>query len=240
MAQHLLLRLEAPLMSFGAVAVDQRRPVQAWPAVSMLTGLLANALGWNRQAAQRLDALQDRIRWAARIERAGFLLEDFQTVRLKRDDAGWTTRNVVERREGGEGAYRSPHLRYRDYRADASVLVALRLEPADAEPTLEELAQALDRPQRPLFIGRKGCPPACRILAGRAEGEDAVQALRNAPTGERGSSEDCTLFSNEKGEATAGWLAHTVADERRFGLDVHAGSSIVFERPAQRVEEAHG
>ena len=65
MPAHLLLRLEAPLMSFGTTAVDHRRPVQAWPAVSMLTGLLANALGWERSDNVALDRLQARIRWAA-------------------------------------------------------------------------------------------------------------------------------------------------------------------------------
>ena len=70
---HLLLRLEAPLMSFGTTAVDHRRPVQPWPPVSMLTGLLANALGWQRSDVAALDALQSRIRWAARIDRAGWL-----------------------------------------------------------------------------------------------------------------------------------------------------------------------
>jgi CRISPR system Cascade subunit CasD len=99
--QHLLLRLEAPLMSFGTTAVDHRRPVQAWPAVSMLTGLLANALGWQRSDAQALDALQARIRWAARIDRAGVALSDFQTAQLSKADKGWTTRGVVEGRGGG-------------------------------------------------------------------------------------------------------------------------------------------
>ena len=124
---YLLMRLEAPLMSFGTVAVDHRRPVQLWPAVSMLTGLLANALGWQRADVKALDQLQSRIRWAARIDRVGVALNDFQTVQLAKDDKGWTTRGVVEERDGGAESYKSPHLRSRDYRADASVLVALRL-----------------------------------------------------------------------------------------------------------------
>lgn len=234
---HLLLRLEAPLMSFGTTAVDHRRPVQPWPAVSMLTGLLANALGWQRSDTQALDALQARIRWAARIDRPGTALNDFQTAQLSKDDKGWTTRGVVEERDGGADSYKSPHLRSRDYRADASVLVALRLEPAEARPSLQELAAALDRPARPLFLGRKGCPPATRISQGLVSSADAVQALREAPPlDDAPPALQPTIFFNE-GAATADSTAlrvHDSSDERRFALDVHAGRQRIYELVARR------
>lgn len=236
--EHLLLRLEAPLMSFGATAVDHRRPVQAWPAVSMLTGLLANALGWQRSDVQALDALQARTRWAARIDRAGTALNDFQTAQLSKDDKGWTTRGVVEDRDGGADSYKSPHLRSRDYRADASVLVALRLEPAQQSPTLQELAAALDRPARPLFLGRKGCPPATRIAQGLVQAADAVAAVRAAPAPDDGLDPSrATVFFNQGAAAEAVHGAsrtHDTSDERRFALDVHAGRQRVFELVARR------
>lgn len=234
--EHLLLRLEAPLMSFGTTAVDHRRPVQPWPAVSMLTGLLANALGWQRSNAPALDALQARIRWAARIDRAGSALNDFQTAQLAKDDKGWTTRGVVEERDGGADSYKSPHLRSRDYRADASVLVALRLEPAAISPTLQELAAALDRPQRPLFLGRKGCLPATRINQGLVHAEDAVAAVRAAPAMADGVPPALATVYFNLGAASLGeqrWLReHDTSDERRFALDVHAGRQRVFEQVA--------
>lgn len=238
--EHLLLRLEAPLMSFGTTAVDHRRPVQAWPAVSMLTGLLANALGWQRGDAQALEALQARIRWAARIDRAGVALNDFQTAQLSKADKGWTTRGVVEERGGGDDAYKSPHLRSRDYRADASVLVALRLEPADETPNLGDLAAALDMPARPLFLGRKGCPPATRIAQGLIWADDAVAAVRSAPPHEEGGMpERVTVYFNEGAAqppsvTEGGYRLHDTSDERRFGLDVHAGRRRVFELVARR------
>lgn len=236
--EHLLLRLEAPLMSFGATAVDYRRPVQAWPAVSMLTGLLANALGWQRSDVQALDMLQSRIRWAARIDRPGILLNDFQTAQLSKNDKGWTTRGVVEERDGGPNTYDSPHIRRRDYRADASVLVALRLEPAHQEPTVQDLATALDRPMRPLFLGRKGCPPATRINQGLVLAEDAVAAVRAAaPLHDGTSPELAAVFFNEGAApaATSGSVRrHDTSDERRFTLDVHAGRQRIFEIVARR------
>ncbi len=240
-AHHLLMRLEAPLMSFGTTAVDHRRPVQPWPAVSMLTGLLANALGWQRSDAQALDRLQARIRWAARIDRAGTALNDFQTAQLSKDDKGWTTRGAVEERDGGVDSYKSPHLRSRDYRADASVLVALRLEPADQRPTLQDLAAALDHPQRPLFIGRKGCLPATRIGQGVVQAEDAVQALLTAAGSPDGASpRQVTIYFNQGAAPSDGpgpLLVHDTSDERRFVMDVHAGRQRVYERVARGIHE---
>jgi CRISPR system Cascade subunit CasD len=232
MPAHLLLRLEAPLMSFGSTAVDHRRPVQAWPAVSMLTGLLANALGWDRSDSAALDRLQARIRWAARIDRPGTLLNDFQTAQLAKDDRGWTTRGVVETRGGGDASYESPHLRYRDYRADASVLVALRLDPVAEFPNLTDLAAALDAPLRPLFLGRKGCLPATRIGLGLVEAGDAVVALDQAPAIASGDvpSVAAVYFNAGAAETASQHRVHQASDERRFDLDVHAGRQPVFER----------
>ena len=44
----LVLRLEAPLLAFGGVAIDQVGVTRDYPAASMLTGLLASALGYRR------------------------------------------------------------------------------------------------------------------------------------------------------------------------------------------------
>jgi CRISPR system Cascade subunit CasD len=222
MAAHLLLRLEAPLMSFGAPAVDQLRPVQRWPAVSMLVGLLGNALGWRRQDGVRLDRLQARVRWAARLDREGIPLKEFQTVQLAKDDEGWTTRGRPEGRDGGADSYKAPHLRWREHWADASVLVALALSPVDEPPTLEHLAQALQRPARPLFIGRKACLPALPLFSGWRDAADPLAAVlvdrtANAPV----------FFSAGAGQG--GPVKHLASDLRRFGLDVHAGQTEVFE-----------
>ena len=235
MATHLLMRLEAPLMSFGTTAVDHRRPVQPWPAVSMLTGLLANALGWQREQAADLDRLQARLRWAARIDRPGFALNDFQTAQLGKSDKGWTTRGTVEERAGGADAYNSPHLRSRDYRSVASVLVALRLEPADEVPTLQDLAAALDHPARPLFLGRKGCLPATRIGLGLVQAADAVVALQQvAGLSDGVAPEHAAIYFNAgAAPAAPGLRVHHSSDERRFALDVHAGRQQIYEQPVR-------
>jgi CRISPR system Cascade subunit CasD len=43
------MRLEAPLMAFGGEAIDNYGVIRDFPALSMVTGLLANALGYRRE-----------------------------------------------------------------------------------------------------------------------------------------------------------------------------------------------
>lgn len=222
-------------MSFGTAAVDHHRTIQAWPPVSLLTGLIGNALGWERRHPQALDALQRRIRWAARLDRPGTALVDFQTAQLRQADAGWTTRGLVEGRDGGAGTYRSPLLRYRHYRGDASVVVALRLEPADEPPTLDDIAQALDRPARPLFLGRKGCPPATRLVLGMVDAPDNVMALDQvAPADSEDAFARPSVYFNKGASAPpANAVVHWTSDERRFDVDLHGGRQPVYELPAR-------
>lgn len=181
MARHLIIVLEAPLVSFGREAVDARGPVGDFPAASMLTGLLANALGWRREWRERHARLQARLHFAARLDRPGTRLTDFQTAQLGKDDKGWTTRGRPDGRAGGAATYNAPHIRLREYDADKRVTVALRLRDPDEEPTLDDLAAALDAPARPLFLGRKPCLPSMPLLGGLVEADGLLQALAAVP-----------------------------------------------------------
>ena len=83
--RHLILNLEAPLMAFGGETIDNLGVIRSFPAASMLTGLFANALGWRRVERERHQQLQDRIVFAARIDRepaGGVRMTDFQTVKM--------------------------------------------------------------------------------------------------------------------------------------------------------------
>lgn len=180
MPRHLLIRLSSPLIAFGGETIDNFGVIRDFPALSMVTGLFANALGWDRGDDALHNRLQARLRMGARLEGTGSRLTDFQTAQLGANDKGWTTRGIVDERRGGAASYDSPHLRYRDYHADLTALLALRLEPADDSPTLDEVAQALDRPQRPLFIGRKPCLPVGRLVAGWVDADSVLQALQLA------------------------------------------------------------
>jgi CRISPR system Cascade subunit CasD len=180
MARHLLIRLQAPLIAFGGETIDNYGVIRDFPALSMVTGLMANALGWDRGDDTLHNRLQERMVMGARLEADGERLVDFQTAQLQAKDKGWTTRGVVEERAGGAGTYAGPHLRYRHYHADMNVLVALRLQSAEESPTLDDLASALDKPARPLFVGRKNCLPTDRLMAGWVEADNILSALQLA------------------------------------------------------------
>lgn len=180
MARHLLIRLRAPLIAFGGEAIDNFGVIRDFPALSMITGLLANALGWDRADDTQHNRLQARLRIGTRLDSDGQRLQDFQTAQLSAADRGWTTWGISEEPRGTTDLEPSTHLRYRDYHADLDALVALRLEPADEAPTLDDLAAALDRPARPLFIGRKPCLPTCQLFAGWTEAEHVLGALQQA------------------------------------------------------------
>ena len=81
--RHLILTLESPLMAFGGETIDNYGVIRPFPSASMITGLLANALGWRRIERQDHQRLQDRLVFAARIDReraGGSRLTDFQTA----------------------------------------------------------------------------------------------------------------------------------------------------------------
>lgn len=176
----LVLHLEAPLLAFGGVRIDQIGPTRTFPALSMLTGLLANALGLRRTDFAAHQALQDRLIFAAGLpaDDGNRILLDVQNVRLDGSGKNWTTRGAPEGRGGG--SYGAPHRRYRSYLMDAYALVVLRLAVSTDQPDLDQLADALQRPARPLFIGRKPCLPAMPLFRGFVQADSAHAALHEA------------------------------------------------------------
>lgn len=223
MARCLILVLEGPLVAFGAEMVDARGPVREWPGASLLTGLLANALGWTRGARDALDRLQARLDFAIALDRPGESVRDFQTAALAHNDVGWTTFGMPEGRAGGAGTYDSPHIRERDYRADASVRVALTLREADEAPTLDDLAAALQEPARPLFLGRKPCLPSRPVFETVVEAEDVTAALLAGAT-----ATTLLVVLDRPGLPDHLERLH-VTDQRNFRSGVHGGER-VFRR----------
>ena len=238
MARHLILNLESPLMAFGGETIDNYGVIRPFPAASMLTGLLANALGWRRVEAQRHQDLQDLLVFAARIDRephGGLSMRDFQTAQLGAKDRGWTTRGIPDERAGGANTYLAPHLRYRDYFADMSVTLALRLEPDAGDPTLDNLANALQEPARPLFIGRKPCLPSAPMFGGFSDGDTALAALLAWPVAEPDDApESMRLFwpSNDAPTEIAGVRVvrdYMITDQRNWVSGLHGGGRPVHD-----------
>ena len=237
--RHLILNLEAPLMAFGGEAIDNYGVVRWFPSASMLTGLLANALGWRRVERERHQRLQDRLILAARIDRepaGGVRMQDFQTAQIGAADRGWTTRGRPEGRAGGAATYLAPNLRYRDYWADMRVTVAVRLQPEQEAPTLDDLASALESPARPLFIGRKPCLPSDQLFAGFKEADTALAALVETPVETSEVAHDVRLLWPE-GDGIAGVEAnrtYMLTDQRNWTSGLHGGGRTVCEGAVPR------
>lgn len=228
--RHLLLDLDGPLMSFGGDMVDAYGVVRDFPAKSMVAGLLANALGWERYDADAHARLQERLVMGSARVAEGRRMRDFQTAQLEKADAGWTTRGRKEGRGGN--SYDGPHIRYRDMDADARVLVALRLDPAGEEPALDAVADALDRPERPLFLGRKPFLPSRPLLLGVADAEtirDALAAgLALLPDPPAGHGQVRAQWPLVEG-LIPGAREEELTDERHWPGGVHAGLRRVAE-----------
>lgn len=180
MPDFLILRFEAPLMSFGGPTVDSRGVIQAWPARSMLTGLIANALGWHHRDVEKIESLQERLRYVVRADKRGRVFQDYQTIDLSQDfldgSRGWTTMNRLQQRAGGNSS--GTHIRTQDFLADAAYTLAVSV--TDGLPGLEEIEAALIKPARPLFIGRKTCIPSVPIFQERVSASNPIEALKSS------------------------------------------------------------
>ena len=129
--------------------------------------LFANALGWRRVEAEKHQLLQDRLVFAARIDRepaGGVRMQDFQTAQLAANDRGWTTRGTTEERAGEPTPTMRPTCATGTTGRYARN-VALRLDPDGEAPTLDALADALQEPARPLFIGPQALPALAPLFA---------------------------------------------------------------------------
>lgn len=146
----LLLRLAGPLQAWGSRSRFARRDTEIAPTKSGVIGLLAAAKG-----VRRTEPLTDLfgLEFGVRLDQPGQILRDFQTARSL------------------DGRVSAP-LTYRFYLSDAAFLAAVSGDPE----LLYGLAEALDRPQFPLYLGRRSCPPAGPISLGVHDGtvEDAL------------------------------------------------------------------
>ena len=150
----LLLRLAAPLQSWGSDSKFETRKTNREPTKSGVVGLLAAALGLRRDDTAGLARL-NQLRFAVRIDGESSLLVDFHTAKSK--DTSYVT--------------------YRHYLQDAMFLAGL--ESSD-KAFLNELEAALRHPVYPLYLGRRSCPPTLPLCLGIRQG-DVLEALRTEP-----------------------------------------------------------
>lgn len=173
----LLLRLAAPLQSWGSDSKFETRKTDREPTKSGVIGLLAAALGLRRDDTTGLARLNG-LRFAVRADQEGSLLVDFHTAKSR--DTSYVT--------------------YRHYLQDAVFLAGLESED---EALLRELEAALRHPVYPLYLGRRSCPPTLPLCMGIREGK-LLDVLRAEPLlAEKNEREPLYIVSDADPEDTA-------------------------------------
>jgi CRISPR system Cascade subunit CasD len=154
MANTLFLRLEAPLQSWGEDSQWSIRRTAPEPTKSGIVGLLACAMGWGDD--EPIQNLSHRIRIGVRCDLPGTAapLEDYHTV-----GGGYLTPQLLTSEGKPKESSGRPHTEqtWRYYLCDASFLVAIQ---SDDEILIAELAEKIQNPYWPIFLGRKSCVPA--------------------------------------------------------------------------------
>lgn len=134
----LLLRLAGPVQSWGIDSKFEVRRTENAPSKSGVTGLLAAALGIQRN--EDISSL-NQLRLGVRTDQEGRLLKDFHTAHSEKNS----------------------YITTRYYLSDAIFLVGLECED---KGFLQKLEYALKHPAFPLFLGRRSCPPEAGMVLG--------------------------------------------------------------------------
>ncbi|WP_282710293.1 type I-E CRISPR-associated protein Cas5/CasD [Lancefieldella sp. Marseille-Q7238] len=160
----LLLKLAGPLQSWGSNSRFTERKTQHEPTKSGVIGLVAAALGRRRK-----DPVNDLVslRFGVRIDQPGTYERDFQTEHTRTWDKEakcWVFKDSLP-------------LSHRFYLSDAIFIAAFE---GDSN-LVHTCAEALEHPVFPLFLGRRSCPPSCKVLLGIEEHATLLETLSSVP-----------------------------------------------------------
>lgn len=162
---YLVMRLTAPLSSWGEPAVGEYRPTASWPGESSLLGLCGAALGVAREDADGQASLRDSFRFAVAVLSGGDLLRDYHTAQVPgRSDLKGRPHRTRRDELAIPKTDLNTILSTRDYRQNGDWLVAVAVTPG-SRWSLSELGEALLRPRYVLYLGRKSCPLASPLAA---------------------------------------------------------------------------
>ncbi|MBU1276446.1 MAG: type I-E CRISPR-associated protein Cas5/CasD [Proteobacteria bacterium] len=190
MREYLTFRLYGPMASWGDIAVGETRPSHAQPSKSAILGLLAAALGVDRQEEDIHRRLQQSYGFAVLVERPGTPLRDYHTTQtptqasLKRQGGANTRGQELQADDLGT------ILSSRDYRCEALYGIFLWTEGPDAPFSLQEMSLALENPRFHLYLGRKSCPPALPLRPQIIQVDNLAQAVEQA------DFDDCDLLAS--------------------------------------------
>ncbi len=156
MSNVLLLRLSAPLQSWGMSSRFSIRDTAKEPSKSGVIGLLCAALGISRDDANTnnptFNALT-KLKFGVRVNQEGVMQKDYHTAQ-----------HIAK----ADGGIKETELSTRWYLADADFLVGFESEDLQF---LESLQNAVKNPKWQLFLGRKSFVPSVPIYLAK----DSIQ-----------------------------------------------------------------
>jgi len=165
----LLLRLVGPMQSWGTTSRFDQRDTGKEPSKSGVIGLLAAALGIDRENWSELEPLT-RMAMGVRHDRSGIPRRDYQT-------AGCAAADTIIKADGKPS--KDGVVSHRFYLADAAFLVGLE---GDDRFLLERTHAALRDPVWTLALGRKSYVPSESIwLADGVQDVPLQEALARWP-----------------------------------------------------------
>jgi CRISPR system Cascade subunit CasD len=171
MANTLLLRLEGPLQSWGERGRWSIRDTAPYPTKSGIVGLLACALGYNRD--EPIRQLSQQIEMGVRVDKPGIMMNDYHTVGGGYDAPQLLTAEGKPKKTPGGQPHTEPT--QRAYLHDASFLVAI----CAGADVIEQLASAVQNPHWVVYLGRKACPPSRPLFEDVGEYTSVEAALQS-------------------------------------------------------------
>ena len=135
--------------------MGEYRPSQGQPTKSAITGLLAAALGIDREDDAEQLKLTRNYGVATCVLASGELLRDYHTAQVPTGN-----KKYITRREEllSDTPTLNTILSRRDYRTDAFYKIAVWVVSSNPPYTLDKLGCALRQPKFSLYLGRKSCP----------------------------------------------------------------------------------
>lgn len=226
----LLLRLVGPMQSWGTTSRFDQRDTGKEPSKSGVIGLLAAAMGIDRENWTDLEPLT-RFVMGVRHDRPGMPRRDYQT-------AGCAASDTIIRADGTQ-AKDGGVVSQRFYVADAAFLVALE---GEDRALLDRANLKLKDPTWPLALGRKSYVPSEPIWLDEVQEDSIRDVLTRWPwitSPRRGETPPEKLLVSFDSQDGSGVLRMdqplSSFAERRFGARFVVSERIPFPREGAHV-----
>jgi CRISPR system Cascade subunit CasD len=169
----LVLRLAAPLQSWGDASAFNRRDTAGQPTKSGIIGLLAAA-----QGRARTDEISDlgALTLGVRVDQPGTLLRDYHTASDYRGVPLPSASLSAKGTQKPTAPAKYTHVTHRFYLQDAVFLAVVHGE----RGLIETLRHAVAHPAFPLALGRRACVPTQPLVLDEPH-TDLTAALRDTP-----------------------------------------------------------